>query len=373
MENFVQYLTKDQKKVHYRELVKDGDAYKVSLPITEDHVVSAVFINGKRKTSTILKPVEQALCTGLMTINLIQDNEYHSLNRPLEFKEEELMDFNAGVGGVQEIVTECSYPTETVYTASSNAGLSHLPGHAEFNVNGHSWAAHGSQLNTNQWLDIDLINDEKVCAIETKGRETADQWVTQYELLTSNDGVTYESAGIYEGNIDRDSIVRHDLEITCRHLRIRPLTWNGHISMRANVRIEKEVFTSYDPRISITGRDQIDFNFTGDNFINIPMETGLSGFIRLHQYGLYRIIQFFVTFNVEYFEYGGQIVSGENLRNVNYGGQFALVYLGTSLGYLSLYINNGINTMGLLGKDYDSERKIPSGTSFISSIILPPE
>ena len=101
MKNFIQYITRDHKKLHYRELIKDGDSYKVTLPIQEDHLVCGIFIDGIRKTSTILMPVEQSICTGLISLDLIQKNEYHSLNRELVIPESELKDFKKGRGDEQ--------------------------------------------------------------------------------------------------------------------------------------------------------------------------------------------------------------------------------------------------------------------------------
>ena len=102
MKNFIQYVTREQKKVHYLGLIENvsDNTFSLEKPINEDHVISAVFIGGVRKTSVLLKPVEQALCTGIMTLDLIEDSEYHNVNRNLSFKEDDLVDFkNGGMGG----------------------------------------------------------------------------------------------------------------------------------------------------------------------------------------------------------------------------------------------------------------------------------
>ncbi|XP_044166438.1 discoidin, CUB and LCCL domain-containing protein 2-like [Acropora millepora] len=104
----------------------------------------------------------------------------------------------------------------------------------------------------NQWLQVDLLRQESVVtSVATQGRNKNslwgehNQWVQSYKLQYSNNGVDFEyykderqnSAKVFAGNNDRDSIVRHYLNppIRARYIRFQPIAWNGHISMRVGL------------------------------------------------------------------------------------------------------------------------------------------
>ena len=64
-----------------------------------------------------------------------------------------------------------------------------------------SWSA--AALNKNQWVQIDLGQDEVVTAIATQGRANADQWVKSYSVSYSLDGenfVTYKTKDIVKAS-----------------------------------------------------------------------------------------------------------------------------------------------------------------------------
>ena len=104
MENFIQFIEKRNRKVYYKSLVNNEDGnYVLEDKIDHDHLISAVFIKGIRKNSILLTAVEQALCTGVMSLDLIEESQFHNLDRDLEFTEEDLIDFKKGVGGDLEI------------------------------------------------------------------------------------------------------------------------------------------------------------------------------------------------------------------------------------------------------------------------------
>ena len=67
MEGYIQYI--NNKKLHYRELVLDGDMYTIEAPIPEDHLIVGLIVNGKRAVSLTFKPIEQFLCTGGLSNN----------------------------------------------------------------------------------------------------------------------------------------------------------------------------------------------------------------------------------------------------------------------------------------------------------------
>ncbi|XP_078353730.1 uncharacterized protein LOC144638391 [Oculina patagonica] len=108
-------------------------------------------------------------------------------------------------------------------------------------ASGSSWCAATSD--TNPYLQIDLQTLNIICAVSTQGNSQADQWVKNYTLQSSTDGLAwteYKEGGrvkILKGNEDRDSEVKHILYegVLARYLRFLPETQQGGVCMRAEV------------------------------------------------------------------------------------------------------------------------------------------
>jgi hypothetical protein len=75
-------------------------------------------------------------------------------------------------------------------SASSQKNNSTLPGNARLNfISGPSWCAFTGD--SSPYLQIDLGSSHVLCAVATQGNHIADQWVTSYSLLLSNDGMNW--------------------------------------------------------------------------------------------------------------------------------------------------------------------------------------
>ncbi|CAH3140576.1 unnamed protein product, partial [Pocillopora meandrina] len=109
---------------------------------------------------------------------------------------------------------------------------------------GGAWSARTND--DKQWLQIDLRDQQtKVTRVGTQGRNINFQWVTKYKLQYGNDegSLQYfkeegQSADKeFNGNTDKDTVVVNVLipPVTARYIRFRPVAWNGHISMRAEL------------------------------------------------------------------------------------------------------------------------------------------
>ncbi|XP_029207328.2 EGF-like repeat and discoidin I-like domain-containing protein 3 isoform X1 [Acropora millepora] len=146
-------------------------------------------------------------------------------------------------------------------TASSELDAIHAAHQGRLNiqeaVSGSSWKAGSWSALINdlhQWLQVELPKEESVVtSVATQGRNrhlgwfggSHNQWITQYKLQYSNNGVNFEyyqdkgqnTAKEFTGNTDRDSIVRHDLNppIRARYIRFQPIAWKQHISMRVEL------------------------------------------------------------------------------------------------------------------------------------------
>ncbi|XP_066019015.1 uncharacterized protein [Pocillopora verrucosa] len=106
-----------------------------------------------------------------------------------------------------------------------------------------SWSSRANDLN--QWFKVDLGQYTTVTGIATQGRQSYDEYVTAYKLQYSDDGVTFqfykekplETEKVFRGNSDRETVVYHEIRepIRARYIRIRPVSWYRHISMRVEI------------------------------------------------------------------------------------------------------------------------------------------
>ena len=98
-----------------------------------------------------------------------------------------------------------------------------------------AWSAKRNDLA--QWLQVDFGKIVKITGLVTQGRQDHNQWVKTYKLQSSLDGghfEDYNGGKALVGNKDRNTVVGHVLKpaIITRFIRLRPMTWYGHISLR---------------------------------------------------------------------------------------------------------------------------------------------
>eukprot|EP01012_Entosiphon_sulcatum_P049631 TRINITY_DN6827_c0_g1_i1.p1 TRINITY_DN6827_c0_g1~~TRINITY_DN6827_c0_g1_i1.p1 ORF type:complete len:748 (+),score=107.12 TRINITY_DN6827_c0_g1_i1:63-2306(+) len=102
------------------------------------------------------------------------------------------------------------------------------------------WAPKTSD--SKQFLQINLTRVVLVTGVATQGRADQDHWVTKYRLEYSADGASWTmQEGIFDGNNDRNTVVRHPLRIqNCRYLRFYPVSWHKAIGLRVEVYIANQ-------------------------------------------------------------------------------------------------------------------------------------
>jgi len=106
-----------------------------------------------------------------------------------------------------------------------------------------AWCA--GDIDTDQWLQIDLLTTTNVSAVASQGVEImgdGGHWVTQYSLNYSCDGVKwfqhrFQGADVvFKANNDSNGVVTNGLAIPtlARFIRVKPLAWNllGTICLR---------------------------------------------------------------------------------------------------------------------------------------------
>lgn len=100
------------------------------------------------------------------------------------------------------------------------------------------WSAQNNTVG--EWYQIDNGVVGKVTGVAIKGRKDHDQWVKTFKVKYKGaDGIwkDVDSGKVYTGNTDRDTQVdvSFDTPVEARYIRIYPQTWNGHMSLRADI------------------------------------------------------------------------------------------------------------------------------------------
>ena len=78
-------------------------------------------------------------------------------------------------------------------SASTEWSANHAAIHGRLHsqIKAGAWSAHTTDVN--QWLQIDLIGqDSIVTRVATQGRDSGDQWVSEYTLQYSNDSLHFQ-------------------------------------------------------------------------------------------------------------------------------------------------------------------------------------
>ncbi|MFY8079018.1 MAG: discoidin domain-containing protein [Flavobacteriales bacterium] len=123
-------------------------------------------------------------------------------------------------------------------TASSSWNRKHGPEQGKLNLEEGvaNWSTKTNDLK--QWIQVDFGEKKLIQKVAIQGRYNREQWVTKFRVQVSLDGKKFEEVGsVFEGNVDQHSIVEVALEPNpvARFVRIVPIEWHGHISMRFDV------------------------------------------------------------------------------------------------------------------------------------------
>eukprot|EP00960_Hanusia_phi_P062612 765213-Hanusia_phi.AAC.3 len=127
-----------------------------------------------------------------------------------------------------------SYSYSSVFD-NDNIGVGHGRGRLR---SPQAWSSRYNQVG--QWMQIDGGQVQGIAGVMTQGRHDMDQWVTLFEVEVSEDGdkwIEVECGRIFDGNSDRDSkeLAVFLKPVIARFVRIYPLDWKGHMSMRAAI------------------------------------------------------------------------------------------------------------------------------------------
>jgi hypothetical protein len=110
-------------------------------------------------------------------------------------------------------------------------------GHGRGRVNSRqAWSSQRSRVG--DFMQVDTGEIQSIAGVLTQGRRDANQWVTSFKLMVSENGRDFkpvECGRTFDANSNRNSKVRvlFSTPIRTRFLRILPQTWRGWMSMRA--------------------------------------------------------------------------------------------------------------------------------------------
>ncbi|XP_046847042.1 coagulation factor V-like [Xenia sp. Carnegie-2017] len=129
-------------------------------------------------------------------------------------------------------------------TASSSWDSNHGPGNARLfrpknSPNTGAWSTRTN--NINEWLQVNFLKTTKITGISTQGRPAVSEWVTSFSLSYSDLGTTFTpytvngNTQVFQANTNSDSVVHNKISppIVASFIRIKPVSWNTHISLRA--------------------------------------------------------------------------------------------------------------------------------------------
>ena len=105
-------------------------------------------------------------------------------------------------------------------------------------ANSHSWCAGSNDVS--QWIGVSLLTFRRVVKVATQGRGDAPEWITQYRVQYTIDGVTWTNADggrVYLGNTNQGTTVTNSITtpFIARAVRIVPVAWYGHICTKFEV------------------------------------------------------------------------------------------------------------------------------------------
>ncbi|XP_072045026.1 uncharacterized protein [Amphiura filiformis] len=159
-------------------------------------------------------------------------------------------------------------------SASSVWDSSHGPTRARLNqpregFSRGAWTAGSHAQDQEQWIQVSFLSETIITAVVMQGRDDEDQWVTQYWVEYTRDGLTWSyisEAGsnnnkVFTANTDNTTPVTETVDepVAVIAIRIRPKAWYNYISMRFELKgcIEKDNACVTDSRIGWTASNRV--------------------------------------------------------------------------------------------------------------------
>jgi len=106
-----------------------------------------------------------------------------------------------------------------------------------------AWSAKTNQAG--EWMIMDIGSVDTVLGVVEAGRGTggvhgdaSGQYVTSFTVATSIDGVTFTDETSAFSSASAQADYNFDNAVSARYVRITVVSWQGHVSLRADVRVK---------------------------------------------------------------------------------------------------------------------------------------
>jgi len=156
-------------------------------------------------------------------------------------------------------------PSSRRSSSSVYAGDKMDTGHNRGRLDQTGWS---SQHNTwGQWYQMDNGAPTVITGVAIKGRACCSQWVKTFKVLAftpDEKWVWVDNQKVYQGNFDQETqvIVDFDNPIQARSVRIYPVSWSNHMSMRCEVRCANVRNIANATKTTVPVRKDSVFNLT---------------------------------------------------------------------------------------------------------------
>ncbi|PFX33163.1 Neuropilin-2 [Stylophora pistillata] len=220
-----QWVTK--YKVEYGE---DGQSFRVYKP--SNLSVAKVFTGNQNSDAVVYNSLTPPITTRFIRLIPVEWHNHISMR----------IEVYGCPGCAAALGMENKEIPDANINVSSQLDADHSAKEARLNSKG-GWSALNN--NFNQWLQVNIGYNSQVTGVATQGMTGNDQWVSRYRIQYSSDGVTFEfynstedsSAKVFYGNKNGDTVVYNMLRppITARYIRLIPVEWHNHISMRVEI------------------------------------------------------------------------------------------------------------------------------------------
>lgn len=104
-----------------------------------------------------------------------------------------------------------------------------------------AWCAYANTPGT--WYTLDAGTSRRIVGVAMKGRGDASQWVTSFKVSATLSGEAgswqpVDNGTVFTGNSDSHTVIEANFAepITTRFVRIHPISWHQHMSLRVELR-----------------------------------------------------------------------------------------------------------------------------------------
>ena len=133
---------------------------------------------------------------------------------------------------------------KTSMSSSSQWDANWTAAHCFISGGTNAWIA--KDLNTSQFIQVEVAQDKVFTKVTTQGRMGVyQQWVEKYQIIYSRDGAQWFEARevnsgltLFQGNSDQCTKATNTLvPFIAKYVRLIPLKWHEHISMRMEMQV----------------------------------------------------------------------------------------------------------------------------------------